>query len=150
MLSTKLYKKVHTLAEDLLTAAHKGNEAAFEEMYQTLRRLCEEHETTEKNHPVQWETLADFTEDSDEALVLYQKALKIAEAESAHDYIASINFAMAVMLKELGNNEQALIRAENAHAQTGNISDEELKQEIINLIEALKPPPAPEPHPIYG
>jgi len=150
MLSTKLYKKVHTLAEGLLKAAHKEDEVTFEELYGELRVLCDEHENTEKNHPVQWETLADFTEESDDALVLYKKALGIAEAESAHDYIASINYAMAVMLKELGENDQALIAAENANAQAGNISDEELKEEITSLIKALQPPPAPEPHPIYG
>jgi len=150
MLSTKLYKKVHTLAEGLLKAAHKEDDATFEELYSELRALCDEHENTDKNHPVQWETLADFAEESDDALVLYKKALGLAKAESAYDYIASINYAMAVLLKEIGENEQALIAAENAHAQAGNIGDEELKEEIINLIEALKPPPAPEPHPIYG
>ncbi|MFT7371537.1 MAG: hypothetical protein ACI9T9_000213 [Oleiphilaceae bacterium] len=150
MLSTKLYKKVHTLAEGLLKAAHKEDEATFEELYSELRVLCDEYENTEKNHPVQWETLADFAEESDDALVLYKKALGFAEAESACDYIASINYAMAVLLKETGEHDQALIAAENAHAQAGNVSDEELKEEIINLIETLKPPQAPEPHPIYG
>lgn len=150
MLSTKLYKRVHTLAEELLKAARKEDEASFEALYAELRVLCEEHEGTEKNHPVQWETLADFTEESDDALILYRKALTFAEAESAYDYIASINYAMAIMLQELGEKEQALVAANHAHAQAGNISDEELKEEIIHLIEALQPPPAPEPHPIYG
>jgi tetratricopeptide (TPR) repeat protein len=150
MLSTKLYKRVHSLAEGLLKAAHKEDEVTFDALYQELNVLCDEHENTEKNHPVQWETLADFTDESDDALALYEKALGIAEAESAHDYIASINYAMAVLLKELGENEQALTAAKNANAQSGNISDEELKEEITNLIEALEPPPAPEPHPIYG
>ena len=49
MLSTKLYKKVHTLAESLLNAAHKDDEATFEELYQELRVLCDEYENTEKN-----------------------------------------------------------------------------------------------------
>ena len=125
MLSTKLYKRVHTLAEGLLKAAHKEDEETFNALYQELSVLCDEHENTEKNHPVQWETLADFTEESDDALALYEKALGIAEAESAHDYIASINYAMAVLLKELGEIEQALTAAKNADAQSGNISDEE-------------------------
>lgn len=150
MLSTKLYKKVHTLAEGLLSAAHKDDEVTFEALYSELRVLCEEHEGTEKNHPVQWETLGDFAEESDDALVLYHKALGFAVAESAHDYIASINYSMAVLLKELGENEQALSAAKNAEAQSGHISDEELKADITQLIEALQPPPAPEPHPIYG
>ena len=100
MLSTKLYKKVHGLAEGLLKAAHKEDQLTFDALYGELRILCEEHENTEKNHPVQWETLADFAEESDDALVLYKKALGFAEAESAYDYIASINYAMAVLLKD--------------------------------------------------
>ncbi len=147
MLSTKLYKKVHTLAEDLLRAAHRDNTTLFEELYGELRALCEEHEGTEKNHPVQWETLADFTEESDDAIVLYKKALAFAEAESAFDYIASINYAMAVLFKELGENEQALAAAEKANEQAGNIGDDVLKEEIVKLISSIQPPP---PHPIYG
>ena len=147
MLSTKLYKKVHTLAEGLLKAAHSENTALFESLYSELRVLCEEHEGTEKNHPVQWETLADFTEESDDAIVLYKKALAFAEAESAFDYIASINYAMAVLFKELGENEQALAAAEKANEQAGNIGDDVLKEEIVKLISSIQPPP---PHPIYG
>ena len=48
MLSTKLYKRVHTLAEGLLKAAHKEDEETFNALYQELSVLCDEHENTEK------------------------------------------------------------------------------------------------------
>jgi len=147
MLSTKLYKKVHSLAEGLLKAAQQENTEEFQSQYVELLALCEENEGTEKNHPVQWEALADFTEESDDALPLYKKALVIAENESLHDYIASINYAMAVLYEELGETKQALAAAEQANAQAGNIVDEVLKEEIQRLISKLQPPP---PHPIYG
>ena len=150
MLSTKLYKKVHSLAEGLLNAAQQESTEKFQSQYAELLSLCEEHEGSEKNHPVQWEALADFTEESDDAFSLYKKALAIAEKESLHDYIASINYAMAILYEELGETKQALAVAEQANAQAGHIVDEVLKKEITTLINRLQPPEPPKPHPIYG
>jgi len=138
MLNTKLYKKVHSLAEQLLKAAQKEDVSTFDNLYKELNTLCLENESNEKNHPVQWETLADFTEDSDEALVLYKKALAFAEETSAHDYIASINYAMAVMLKECGDNAQALLAVQQANTQLDKIGDSGLQQEITDLLASLQ------------
>jgi len=138
MLSTKIYKNVHGLAEQLLRAAQEEDVATFDTLYEALKTLCLEHESSEKNHPVQWETLADFTEDTDEALVIYKKALGFAEDESAHDYVASINYSMAMMLKECGENAQALVAAQQAHEVIGNIGDTHLKQDIDDLIDDLQ------------
>lgn len=138
MLSTKLYKKVHELAEALLEASQRDDTFLFARLYAELNTLCEENEDSEKNHPVQWETLADFTEDSDDALVLYQKALAYAEADSAYDYIASINYAIAVLLRDCGNLPGALAAAYQANEQVDNIGDDTLKQEISDLIAELQ------------
>jgi len=138
MLNTKLYKQVHTLAERLLTASEQESASEFERLYKELEKICVENEGGEKNHPVQWETLGDFTEDSDEALVIYLKALSFAEKAEAHDYIASINYAMAYMLYQCGENAQALAAAQKANEQVGNIGDETLKQEISDLLDELQ------------
>jgi len=138
MLNTKLYKKVHSLAEQLLKAAQKEDVSTFDNLYKELNVLCLENEGNEKNHPMQWETLADFTEDSDEALVIYKKALALADATSAHDYIASINYAMAIMLKECGENEHALQAVQQASKQVGKIGDSTLQQEITDLLASLQ------------
>ena len=138
MLSTKLYKKVHSQAEALLKAAQNEDIALFDRLYDELNAICEEHENSEKNHPVQWETLADFTEESDHALALYKKALTYAEQESLPDYIASINYSMAVLLKDCGDTEAAIAAAKKANEQAGSIGDEELKQEITALISSLE------------
>jgi len=96
------------------------------------------NENSGKNHPVQWETLADFTEDADEALTVYKKALDYAEASSENDYIASIHYSMAIILKEMGQSEQALDSALKANEQLNNIGDDTLQEEISELLASLR------------
>jgi len=138
MLNTKLYKRVHSLAETLLNAAHKNDSSLFDKLYEELKQLCLENENSGKNHPVQWETLADFTEDADEALTVYKKALDYAEASSENDYIASIHYSMAIILKEMGQSEQALDSALKANEQLNNIGDDTLQEEISELLASLR------------
>ena len=90
-MNTKLYKKVHTLATELLEAAENDDGELFSRHYLELKTLCDDNENSDKNHPVQWETLADFTEDLQQALAYYQKALGYAEKIDAKDYMASIS-----------------------------------------------------------
>ena len=82
-MNTKLYKKVHSLATEMLLAADEEDDQRFVDYYQELKTLCEEYQDKAENHPVQWETLADFTEDVTEAMGLYDKALTFAQSISA-------------------------------------------------------------------
>ncbi|WP_206045392.1 hypothetical protein [Oceanicoccus sagamiensis] len=143
-MNTKLYKQVYALAGEMMDAAESDNDALFDRLYQQLKTLCEEHEgDTVKNHPVQWETLADFTGDCAEALLIYQKALAYAEAIDAYDYIVSINYAMALLLFEEADFpdehrlEKALAAAQVADSLADKVNDEELQREIKNLLAAL-------------
>ena len=134
-MNTKLYKQVVQLATDLLSAAEKDDEKTFNVLYDELRTLCFENEDTEhKNHPVQWETLGDFTEDSKEAIIYYKRAIGYAEDIQAHDYVASIKYAMALLFQEEGNKEEALALAEQADEAAANIIDADLQKEIKVLI----------------
>jgi tetratricopeptide (TPR) repeat protein len=138
-MNTKLYKKVHTLAIELLKAAEEEKDEVFIKYFEELKTLCVDNEHDEvMNHPVQWETLADFTEDSDEALALYQKALGFAEAIDAKDYMASISYAMAILLQENGDDEKALFFAKQAHNMASGGEDEELRKEIKALLKTMK------------
>lgn len=136
-MNTKLYKNVHSLANDLLDAANKDDTALFKQHYNALKALCEENEDGDKNHPVQWETLADFTEEVEDALVYYEKALTLAHEINANDYITSINYAMASMLNEFGKTHEALEAAKQADKHANKQEDDELKQEVKNLIQIL-------------
>ncbi len=137
MMNTKIYKAVHGLAEKLMKAANRQDSEQFHTLYAELKALCVEHENSEKDHPVQWETLADFTDDLDEAIVIYEKALEKATAINSKDFMSSIPFAMASLQVELGHTEAAIKNLEAAKISANNIMDEELRAEIDELLQTL-------------
>jgi hypothetical protein len=137
-MNTKVYKQVHTLAENLMAAVHRKKQSRFDECYAELKQVCEEHEDTDKDHPVQWETLADFTDDFDLAISLYEKALVKAEAINSKDFRSSIGFSVASLQVELGHTESAIVHLEKAKISSNKIVDRDLKAEIIDLLEKLQ------------
>jgi tetratricopeptide (TPR) repeat protein len=137
MVNTKIYKSVYILAEELLEANNRRNQAAFDALYLKLKAICTDNENTDKDHPVQWETLADFTEELDEALVIYQKALEKAVKINSKDFMSSIAFSMAVLQVELGQTDAAIINLQNAKISANKIEDKELKNEIHDLLVEL-------------
>ncbi|MCB8890242.1 tetratricopeptide repeat protein [Vreelandella malpeensis] len=143
MINTKIHKAVYELAEKLMRAAHKDDREGFEALYGELEAICIDNEYTEKDHPEQWETLADFTEEHAEALALYQKALDKAVAKSLDDYIASIGYSMASLWVELEDEEAALVALRKAKASAGTIEDNDLKREIDELLHSLTHPESP-------
>ncbi|WP_341218506.1 tetratricopeptide repeat protein [Neptunomonas phycophila] len=134
MLNTKLYKSVHTLAEQLVEAADKADRETFDALYTELKAICIENENTEKDHPVQWETLADFTEEVDDAIANYEKALGKAEAINEKDYMASIAYSIATLQLELGENKKAVKYLEEAKINANKSEDLELKADIDQLL----------------
>ncbi|MGP9688057.1 tetratricopeptide repeat protein [Psychrobacter sp. AOP22-C1-C5] len=137
MINTKIYKAIYKLAEELLEADRKGNQAAFNAFYAELKALCIDNENTDKDHPEQWETLADFTEDLDEALVIYDKALAKATAMNSKDHMSSIAFSMAVLQIEMGEKDAAIKNLQNAKISANKIEDKEFKVEIDELLATL-------------
>jgi tetratricopeptide (TPR) repeat protein len=137
MINTKIYKAIYKLAEELLEADRKGNQAAFDAFYAELKALCIDNENTDKDHPEQWETLADFTEDLDEALVIYEKALAKATAINSKDHMSSIAFSMAVLQIEMGETDAAIKNLQNAKISANKIEDKEFKVEIDELLATL-------------
>ena len=137
MINTKIYKAIYTLAEELLEADRRGDQAKFDALYAELNAICTDNENTDKDHPEQWETLADFTEDLDEALVIYDKALVKAIAINSKDHMASIAFSMAVLQLETGETEGAIQHLQNAKVAANKIEDKEFKIEIDELLAKL-------------
>ncbi len=137
MINTKIYKAVYKLAEELLEADRIGNQAAFDAFYEELQALCTDNENTDKDHPEQWETLADFTADMDEALVKYEKALAKATAINSKDHLSSIAFSMAVLQLEMGQKEAAIISLQSDKISAHKIEDRELKVEIDEMLASL-------------
>ena len=137
MINTKIYKAIYTLAEELLEADRRGNQEKFDSLYAELNAICTDNEGTDKDHPEQWETLADFTEDLDAALVIYDKALAKAPAINSTDHMSSIAFSMAVLQLETGNKEAAIQSLQNAKVTANKIEDKEFKVEIDEMLTKL-------------
>lgn len=137
-MNTNLYKQVHRLAIELLKFDDEGNDTKFQESYTRLKQLCEDNANDDhKNHPVQWETLADFTEDREEALAIYQQALDCAVKREATDYQASISYSMAQLLNETEQFDAAFEKAQSAKALCEQIDDSELLREVTALNKEL-------------
>ncbi|KGD62177.1 hypothetical protein Y5S_03665 [Alcanivorax nanhaiticus] len=137
MINTKLYKAVYSLAEKLMEADRKGNKAEFAALYGQLKGICTDNENTDKDHPEQWETLGDFTEDFDAALALYEKAMGKAQVINAKDHLSSIGLSMARLQAELGQTQAAISSLEAAKVNANKLEDKELKAEIDTLLEQL-------------
>ncbi len=137
-MNTKLYKKVLALTDSLMAADQETNQTKFDGYYSELKQLCEDNENTEKDHPVQWETLADLTNDLAEAITIYEHALEKAEAINSKDFRSSIGFSIAALKVELGDKTGAIEHLEKAKISCNKIIDKELKAEIHDLLEELK------------
>jgi predicted negative regulator of RcsB-dependent stress response len=137
-MNTKIYKRVFALAGELMLAAQERNQINFDNCYSELKQLCDDNENTDKDHPVQWETLADFTDDLPLAISIYEKALLKAEEINSKDFRSSIGFSVASLQVELGEKENAIENLEKAKISCNKIVDKELKAEIHDLLEALK------------
>lgn len=137
-MNTKIYKRVLSLTDSLLAAAEENNQSKFDGYYLELKQLCADNENTDKDHPVQWETLADFTDDLALAVTIYEQALVKAEAIGSEDFRSSIGYSIAALKVELGDKTGAIEHLEKAKISCENIVDNELKAEIHDLLEELK------------
>ncbi len=137
MMNTRIYKAVHDLAENLMEAVNQEDNEAFAKLYAELNDICVDNDNTDKDHPVQWETLADFTEELEDALSIYAKALEKATAINSKDYMSSIAYSIATLKIEQGRTQEAIDSLKNAKISANKIEDQELKDEIAELLETL-------------
>ena len=137
MINTKIYHSIYVLAEKLLEADSANDKKTFDMLYVQLKELCIENEKGNKDHPEQWETLADFTEDLDEALLIYQKALNKAAALDSKEHLSSIAFSMAELQSELGQTEAAIKSLQNAKITASKLDDKAFRVEISKMLAEL-------------
>jgi len=137
-MNTKIYKRVLSLTDSLMAAAEQENQKRFDAFYAELKQLCEENDKTDKDHPVQWETLGDFTEDLAQAVTIYELALAKAQAINSKDFSSSISFSIASLKVELGDPVGAIEHLEKAKVASNKIVDKVLKAEIHDLLVKLQ------------
>ena len=105
-MNTHLFEQVEQLAKKMMAAAEANDETLFYQDYETLKQLCDDQVGTRNEHPVLWESLADFTEDNSTAIALYQRAYDSAKALKETEYKASIQFSLAQRLLEQGKKDE--------------------------------------------
>jgi hypothetical protein len=134
VMDSAIYVKVKDIAIAIANASAIDDKKYRWELYQELQEVCLENEDGEKNHPFQWEALADFTDDPKKAIDLYEVAYRVAESKGLKEYSASINLALAERYFEMGNVEKAGEKAYLANDIAKTLSDLELRKEISEFL----------------
>jgi len=132
-----LYNEILDICQNIACASEKDDDVARNNACGELQKLCASNQNSPKDHPLQWEALADFTDDGDQAMDIYQIALATAEELKLDTFIASAYLAMAQRQQEFEDSAKALEYATLADGAAKNISSEELKQEIKEILSTL-------------
>jgi len=133
-MTPELHETVHEIVLEIVNASEIDDKRTEWAAYQKLVAICEDSEKDGRNHPFQWETLGDFTHDKVLAVNFYEKALAYAHAAELHEYISSINLAMAEAFIDLGNIDKARRLAIQANESAEKINDLELRKSISELL----------------
>lgn len=132
-----LYNDILAICQEIANASNTDNDELRLASCKKLQVLCATNQGSPKDHPLQWEALADFTEDGDQAMDIYEVALATAEKLALPTFTASAYLAMALRQVEFEEKEQALIFANKANEAAVTIDSEELKAEITELLTQL-------------
>jgi len=132
-----LYNDILTICQEISNASNAENDELRLTHCKKLQVLCAKNQGTPKDHPLQWEALADFTEDGEQAIDIYEVALATADKLSLPTFTASAYLSMALRQVEFEEKEQALVFANKASEAAQTIESEELKAEIAELLVQL-------------
>lgn len=133
-----LYNDILAICQEMANASAAENDELRLAACKKLQVLCAKNQGSPKDHPLQWEALADFTEDGEQAMDIYEVALATADKLKLPIFTASAYLAMAQRQVEFEENEQALAFANKANDAAQNIDSEELKTEITELLTSLQ------------
>jgi len=132
-----LYDDILAICQEIANASNTDNDELRLVNCKKLQVLCATNQGSPKDHPLQWEALADFTEDGEQAMDIYEVALATADKLSLPTFTASAYLAMALRQVEFEDNDQALIFANKANDAAQTIDSEELKTEITEILAEL-------------
>ncbi len=119
-----------------MAAAEADNEERFYALYDELEQFCIQHKGSKNDHPVLWETLADFSEDNSVAIKAYNEAFDLAVKMKDNEYKASIQYALAQRFIEEERKSEAGEALDKAAKFASFTEDEELQREIQLLAES--------------
>jgi hypothetical protein len=133
-----LFDQILTICQDIANASAAENDEARLAACKELQILCATNQDSPNDHPLQWEALADFTEDGDQAMDIYQVGLATAEKMSLSIFQASITLAIAQRYHEFEEKEKALEFAEKANELAKVIDNDDLKKDITEFLTSIK------------
>jgi hypothetical protein len=132
-----LYDDILAICQEISNASTTDNDALRLDHCKKLQVLCATNQGSPKDHPLQWEALADFTEDGEQAMDIYEIALATADKLALPTFTASAYLAMSLRQIEFEEKDQALVFATKANDAAQSIDSEELKTEITDLLAQL-------------
>lgn len=132
-----LYDDILAICQEISNASNTDNDELRLASCKKLQVLCATNQGSPKDHPLQWEALADFTEDGDQAMDIYDVALATAEKLALPTFTASAYLSMALRQVEFEEKDKALFFANKANDAAQNIKSEELNTEITELLTQL-------------
>lgn len=135
---SKLFTAVEAYAEQLMGYAEQDQAEQFYAVYAELEAFCESHKGKKSDHPVLWETLADFSEENKVAIAHYQYAYALADQAKDVEYKASIQLALAQRYYEDKVLPMALEAIEKAVKFARFTEDDELQAEAEALCGDIK------------
>ncbi|WOI37066.1 hypothetical protein R1T43_18020 [Alteromonas sp. CI.11.F.A3] len=106
------------ILELALTMTNEPSTKVYWEAHNKLRVICETHKNSALDHPFQWETLADFTVDSEVKLAVYLKALELAQKYNLLSYVVSVATEISELYLEQNDNDHAMIYSKIAKTAT--------------------------------
>ena len=132
-----LFDDIITISQHIADASATNNDAMREDSYKLLIKLCANNDNSPKDHPLQWEALADFTLDSEQSIDIYQKGLDCAKRLQLTNSIASIYLSMAMRYQEMEESEKAQEYGELSSALLTDITNDDLKDDIKEFVSTL-------------
>lgn len=133
-----MHEQVLSLAHALASAVGSDNDKEYNRRYTELESLCAQAGRAGKSHPFYLETLADFTLDDEEALDIYEEALKLSEGPEHIESRVSILLAIAERYRELEDPEAALGYANEASRSIGGVENEALKADLAEFLASMR------------
>lgn len=137
LMKAPLYDEILTICQQIANASSNNDDDARTDACKNLQKLCATSQNTPKDHPLQWEALADFTEDGDLAMDIYEVGLATAEKCKLPNFTASIYLSMAQRQHEFEEMDKAADFAKKAEIASKDIDNEEIKQEIKDFLASL-------------
>jgi len=131
-----IYETVHEFAVALTNASEASDAVLYGSIYESLRTFYDEQASIGHSHPFLTEALADYTDDTADAVRLYELALEQARAfRDEPTYTKMISLAQHLL--ELGRREQAEAYFQDGRAEALRHADTLWIEDADRLLQML-------------